>query len=401
MENETYERILNIPNLKVDNLEFSDKTIHIYCHLDTKTSSCISCLKEISNFKSYRTHTVRDLDISGREVYLVIEVKQFYCQSCDRYFTQSIPFADANKNHTHRQSKWIFEMSRKQPLSEVAALTNTHHKTVERIFYNHALPKTNDRYEHVIRLGIDEFSWRKGKKDYLCILTNLDTGETIDILRTRNKEQLIAHFKAIKLKNGADFCKQIQVMSCDFWGPFIDIARLIFTQADVVGDRFHWTCYINKVLDQQRKKLRKEFPQEQTYKNIKWLLFRQMNTLNLNEKHSLDKSFKNAPILEELYMLKNTFCSIFDMDICKDDALTKINQWVEYSQTVSNEFLDAFVAFFKRQAIPIMNYFKHKVSNAVTEGNNNILRTVKRFTFNMTNFDHFRARCFAFKFEYR
>lgn len=197
MENETYERILNIPNLKVDNLEFSDKTIYIYCHLDTKTSTCISCLKEISNFKSYHTYSVRDLDISGREVYLVTELKQFYCQTCDRYFTQSIPFVDVNKNHTHRQSKWIFEMSRKQPLSEVAALTNTHHKTVERIIYNHALPKTNDRYEHVIRLGVDEFSWRKGKKDYLCILTNLDTGETVDILRTRNKEQLIAHFKAI------------------------------------------------------------------------------------------------------------------------------------------------------------------------------------------------------------
>ena len=49
------------------------------------------------------------------------------------------------------------------------------------------------------------------------------------------------------------------------------------------------------------------------------------------------------------------------------------------------------------KAIPITNYFKHKMSNAVTEGNNNILRTVKRFTFNMTNFDHFKARCFAFK----
>ncbi|MBL7813633.1 MAG: transposase, partial [Saprospiraceae bacterium] len=36
-------------------------------------------------------------------------------------------------------------------------------------------------------------------------------------------------------------------------------------------------------------------------------------------------------------------------------------------------------------------------SNACTEGNNNLLRTVKRFTFNMTNFEHFKARCFAYK----
>jgi transposase len=71
--------------------------------------------------------------------------------------------------------------------------------------------------------------------------------------------------------------------------------------------------------------------------------------------------------------------------------MNQITDWVEYAQTVTNSFLQDFVAFFKRQTIPITNYFKHEISNAVTEGNNNILRTVKRFTFNITNFDHFRA----------
>lgn len=397
MEKELYEQMLNLPNIKVDKVEILDKTINIYCHLDINEEKCASCLNPTSQIKSYRTHMVRDLDISGREVYLHIRVKQFYCPNCKSYFTQKIPFADSNKSYTHRQSKWIFELSRKQPLSEVGAIVNMHAKTVERIFFDYALPQTSERYERVTRLGIDELSWRKGKKDYICCLTNLDTGETIDILRTRNKEALIAHFQSIKLKSGLDFCKRIEVISCDFWGPFLDIAKLLFPQADVVGDRFHWTMYINKVLDEQRKALRKEFPKEELYKNIKWLLYRQMDTLSPIEKENLDKTFTLAPIVEELYMLKNTFCHIFDMDISVKDALSQIDDWVEYAQTVSNQFLDTFLAFFKRQQIAITNHFKHKVSNAATEGNNNILRTVKRFTFNMTNFDHFRARCFAFK----
>ena len=155
--------------------------------------------------------------------------------------------------------------------------------------------------------------------------------------------------------------------------------------------------YINKVLDDQRKALRKEFPKEELYKNIKWLLYRQMDTLSPIEKENLEKTFKLSPIVEELYMLKNTFCNIFDMDISVKEALKQTDDWREYAQSVSNQFLDNFLAFFKRQKIAITNHFKHKVSNATTEGNNNILRTVKRFTFNMTNFDHFRARCFAFK----
>jgi transposase len=216
-------------------------------------------------------------------------------------------------------------------------------------------------------------------------------------LRSRNKDALIAHFQSIKLKNGIDFCQQIQVVSCDFWGPFLDIGKTLFPKADVVGDRFHFTMYINKVLDQERKALRKTFTEQSLYKNIKWLLYRQMDTLTTEEKNTLDKTFHIAPHLEELYMLKNTFCAIFDMQISVQEAMKQIREWVEYAQSVTNVFLQDFVAFFKRQFIPITNYFKHKISNALTEANNNILRTVKRFTFNMTNFEHFRARCFAFK----
>jgi transposase len=397
MEKELYEQMLNLPQIRVDKVELTDKTIRIYCHLEPKTAKCSNCFKIVSLVKSYRTHIVRDLNISGREVYLELRLKQFYCSTCDTYFTQTIPFADANKSYTHRQAKWIFEMSVKQPLSEVAAVMNMSNKTVERIFYSFTLEDTFKRYEGVTYLGIDEFSWRKGKKDYLCVLTNLKTGETVDILRTRNKEALIAHFKSIMLKNGTHFCTQVQIVSCDFWGPFLDIGASIFPNAEVVADRFHWTMYINKVLDEERKASRKAFPKEELYKNIKWLLFRQMDTLKHDELESLEKVFVVRPMMEELYMLKNTFCAIFDMDICPKDALFQIQEWVEYAQKVPNEFLSNFVAFFKRQFIPITNYFKHKVSNAVTEGNNNILRTIKRFTFNMTNFNHFKARCFAFK----
>jgi transposase len=397
MEKEPYEILLNLPNLKVSSVEINTKTISIECYLDLLSGTCNSCQKPTSNFKSYRTHKLRDLDMSGREVHLILRVKQFHCTDCGCYFTQQIPFADANKSHTRRQEKWIFELSRKQPLSEVGALLNINSKTVERIFYAYTLPDGNERYEGVTHLGIDELSWRKGKKDYICCLTNIKTGETIDILRTRNKETLIAHFQSITLKNGANFCQQIKVVSCDFWGPFLDLGKTLFVNADVVGDRFHFTMYINKVLDQERKTLRKAFPKEDLYKNIKWLLYRQMDTLSVEENDSLIKTFEIAPHLEELYMLKNTFCTIFDMDISVQNAMTLITEWADYAQTVTNVFLQDFVAFFKRQTIPITNYFKHKISNAVTEGNNNILRTVKRFTFNMTNFANFRARCFAFK----
>jgi transposase len=156
MEKELYEVLLNLPNLRVDYVELNSKTIIINCHLDLPSGTCPSCLKAITNFKSYRTHNLRDLDISGRAVHLIVGVKQFYCIDCGRYFTQNIPFADTNKSHTHRQEKWIFELSIKQPFTQVGALLNVNTKTVERIFYSNSLPQGNERYEGLTHLGIDE-----------------------------------------------------------------------------------------------------------------------------------------------------------------------------------------------------------------------------------------------------
>jgi hypothetical protein len=33
-------------------------------------------------------------------------MRQFYCKSCNRYFTETLDFADLNKEYTHRQSDY-------------------------------------------------------------------------------------------------------------------------------------------------------------------------------------------------------------------------------------------------------------------------------------------------------
>ena len=355
------------------------------------------CQSKTKVVHQYTTHKIRDLNISGREVYLMVKVRQFEC-SCGRYFNESLDFVEPNKSYTKRQAKWVFELSAKQPLSEVGALTNMNTKTVERIFYDSASRMSVDRYASVEKLGIDEISFRKGKKDYLCVLTDLDTGQTIDILRTRKKEDLIAHFTSISNENGQLFTDQVKVICCDFWGPFIDIANKYFPNATLVGDRFHSTTYLNKVLDNTRKDLRKEFPEEEIFKNIKWLLFKNQNTLNKEDKLKLKSAFDLSPQLHELYEMAKTFTGIFDCSFSYDFGVQQVKQWINYAEMINQKHLTDFINFLQRNLNPILNYFKHPVSNAATEGNNNVLRTVKRFTFNMTNFEHFKARCFAFKY---
>jgi transposase len=396
MDTELFKMLLNLPQIEVNLVEVEEKTIRVNCTTKSHQGACPLCCKTIKRVHQYSTHEVRDLDISGRKVILRIEVAQLFCEDCHRYFNEPLDFVEPNKSHTKRQSKWIFELSLKQPFTEVGALLDIHSKTVERIFYEQTSKPTLSRYEGVCRMGIDEISFRKGKGDYLCVLTDLDTGETIDILRDRKKENLIAHFKGIIVKN-KPFCEQIEAISCDFWGPFMDIAKTMFINATVVGDRFHWTCYLNEALNKLRRALRKENPKEDLFKKIKWALFKQEKNINAEQKEQLRKSFILSPLLKDMYELKNSLQDLFEQELEYESAVEKVNNWMEKARLLNQEFLTEFVEFLQRHFKTITNYFKQRISNSKTEGNNNLIRTVKRMTFNMTNFENFKARCFAFK----
>ena len=248
-----YEELLNLPSVEILDIKVDTKIITIECQVKHLGDICPNCGQTSTTVNQYDHRTIRDLNMGIRHVHLLVKMRQFYCKSCNRYYTETLDFADLNKEYTHRQSDYMFILARKQCYTEVAAIVDVSPKTVERIVLDICqkmidIPK---RYRQVKRLGIDEHSHRKGKKDYLCILTDLDKGIIIDILPNRKKEVLIAHFKQI----GVDFCNQITDVSCHYWDAYFSTSKVCFPNAKIILDRFHLTKLLNNVLDDFRKEL--------------------------------------------------------------------------------------------------------------------------------------------------
>lgn len=389
---EIYQGLLNITNLKVEKVEYSEKELHIYCKIVFKRNqSCPSCQESVSLKTPKYRRKVRDLDMSGRKVILHLLVHQYICD-CGRRFSETFDFVDPNKEHTKRQEKWIFSLASKQSHSQVGALTDTNHKTVERICLNQIANREID-YSKIRRIGLDEFAFKKGHKDYLAIIVDLDSHEIIELLEDRSKASIKAYFQGL----GADFCSQIEDFCSDMWQPFQDLAKDLFNNARIHIERFHWTIHLNKVLDNYRKQLRRENKNEDVFKRLKWKLIKRPEKLSEQENKELQLAFQKNKELEDLYEMRNTFQAIFDMEYSYDFAVQQIDLWLQQSDMLQNKYLNEFVELFNRHRENILNYFKIRLSSAAVEGNNNLLRTVKRFTFNMTNFQNFKARVFAFK----
>lgn len=390
---EIYTGILNIPNLKVEKVAYSEKELNIYCKIEKETAElCPSCQTEVFNKREKYRREVHDLGISGRKVILHLLVHQYDCDCCHRTFSEKFDFVEPNKSYTKRQAKWVFEMSAQQSHYRVAALTGFSHKTIERICYNQIINREVN-WDKIRRIGLDEFAFKKGHKDFITVIVDLDTHNIIDILEERSKEFLRAYFQSL----GHSFCARIEDFCSDMWGPFQDLAKEIFPNANIHVDRFHWTIHLNKVLDSERKSIRRENKEEEAYKRLKWKLIKRPGNLNEQEIKDLSKAFILNTELEDLYEMRNTFQAIFDTNFSCDFAKEQIDHWLEQAKKMGNKNLNKFTDLFNRHKDNILNYFKNRLSSGAVEGTNNLLRTVKRFTFNMTNFQHFKFRVFAYK----
>lgn len=392
-ETTVYEQLLNLPSVTITNVIIEAKSITIDCHVTTLVSSCPNCGKESRQINQYYRRRLRDLNMGVRHVYLDVTMRQFYCSDCNRYYSEELDFADLNKDFTHRQTDYMFCLARKQSYTEVAAIVDVSPKTIERLVLARcsAMIDLPGRYRLVRRLGIDEHSHRKGKKDYLCILTDLDRGIIIDMLPDRKKDTLIAHFQGL----GQEFCKQITDVSCDHWDAYIAAAQTCFPQATITLDRFHVVKLLNESLDTFRKELRTSDRNNPHYKKLKWLLYKQYHTLSDGQLDDLDAAFADSPLLEKVYLARERFHHILDNNNSVEKALTAIQNWITFLTDTGITAFDKFIKTLDKTKQLVANYVVNHVSNAVTEGLNNLIRSVRRTAFGMTNFCNLRLRVLA------
>jgi transposase len=388
-----YEELLNLPSVKITAVKIDPKVVTISCQAQQAGHPCPTCGKITNAVNGYYQRKLRDLNMGSRQVQLVVKMRQFYCKKCPRYFSETLAFADLNKEYTHRQTDYMFCLARKQSYSEVAAIVDVSPKTIERLVLAKCetlidLPR---RYAQVRRLGIDEQSHRKGKKDFLCVLSDLDRGILIDILPNRKKETLIAHFKAL----GPAFCAQITDVACDYWDAYITTAQTCFPQATLILDRFHVVKWLNESLDTFRKALRKSDKENPNYKKLKWVLYKQYHRLSDSQLDDLDRAFTDSPALKSLYEARERFHHILDNKDTVEQALAGIKEWIADLAAKGITAFDPFIKTLTKTKGYIANYVLNYLSNAVTEGLNNLIRSVRRTAFGMTNFEHLRLRVLA------
>lgn len=384
-----FEQFLGLKEISVTHVEIDDRRIHIYCESKFAEVYCPFTMQKCSEVNQTYIREIRDLPISGQRVILHLTLRQFYSPQADCYFMERFQFVEAYQFQTVRYERHVYESCKNSSLQRVVVQEDLCWKTVNAIFNKWAEKALKQRSDDPSRaLAIDEFAVKKGHKDYAGVLVDLEMGYVIDVLPYRDKDRLIAYFQ----EKGNAFCQAVEVFSCDMWDGYVAVAKKMFPNATIVIDRFHFFGHMNKALDHVRKQLRRQFPDDDNLKGVKWLLLKNTENLTDPEKHSLEQLLNLFPELKSAYNLKTELRDLFETDMERQEAESKLRQWVEKAKTLNNRFVNTFLNTYNNWKEYVLNYFIGRVSNGIVEGINNKIKMLKRMAFGFRNFAQFRLR---------
>jgi transposase len=390
MLEKTFEQILDLKEVQIDAVHIEETSIHIHCSSIVEESLCPSCLKKQRAVNQTYERKIRDLAITGREVYLHLTERQFYCPDCKRHFSERFGFVESGRSMTKRYEKYVYGLCKGSTLQQVSGQENIIWNTLDEIFKRNAKKEVSQLQSarKVKVLGMDEFSLKKGHKDFATVIVDLERVEIIDVLEYREKDKLIEYFN----NKSKQWREGIEVFCSDMWDGFISTAKEVFPNATIIVDRFHFFSHLNKAIDNQRKQLRKLFKDNEDFKSLKWALLKNKLELSSEEKRKLRRAFAISPELEAIYEHKEELRSIFERDLSRKEAEIMIEQWLKKANSLNNKYLNRFIKTFTNWKNYVLNYFPRRFTTSTIEGINNTIKTIKRMCYGFRNFESFRYR---------
>ena len=242
--------------LEVAETSITDQVLTLFLEASAPTAICPLCGLTSQHIRSSYTRHVADVPSAGRQIQLILRVRKFRCDTRDclrRIFAERLtPFVEPWARMTSRLSQTIEAIglatggelgSRFAPrLGVVTSPTTILRRTM-------SLPA--QRSEQVSRLGIDDWSFRRGRQ-FGTILVNLATHEIIDLLPDRETETAQSWMQEHP---------EIDVVSRDRGEDYASAARFGAPQARQVADRFHLaqnlTEMVEEILARCRAEIRK------------------------------------------------------------------------------------------------------------------------------------------------
>ncbi|MGJ5674496.1 MAG: ISL3 family transposase [Nostochopsis sp.] len=398
-----FTELLDLGDIKVRSHRLHDG-IGIILQTESKKlySICPRCGTKSQKLHQNHRHIVKDLPFGERPVFLEINRRQFKCEICQKPFSENLDFVRKKRTYTKRLAQKTIQEVLENDIHTVASKGIVTTEEIEGMLKDASEQLSNSKPLKLKRLGIDEIALVKGKGNYCAVLIDLDTSKLIAILSGRTQEII----KETLIGWGTEVLEQIEEVSIDLWKDYKNLVTELMPEAQVVADRFHVMVQINKELDTQRKKERRntqelikkaktskeKFKHEEILSGLnksKYVLLKNESDLNEEQKNKLIQVKAVSPSLKLMHELKEKLRRVFNKTNDWYTAVFKLGIWLSKAKKHFPNSNNTFIRWFDE----IVAYFDHRTTSGAVEGINNKLKLIKRSAYGFRNFNNFRVRC--------
>jgi transposase len=396
-------KLLNIEGIKVISHR-QHEGIGIILQLEQigKESSCPRCGTKSHRLHQNHRYLVKDLPWGENFVFLEINRRQFKCEKCGKPFSEELEFVRKRRSYTKRLAREIIQEVLENDIHSVAKKGVVTTEEIERMLKDAAKEYLKAKPSELKRLGIDEIAVIKGKGNYCAVLIDLEKSKLIGMLPGRKQEEI----REVLLEWGKEVLEQIEEVSIDLWKGYKNVVIDLMPNAQVVADRFHVMAQINRELDAERKRERRQVEdlikkagsseekveQERVLEGLnksKYVLLKNETDLSEEQKTKLVQVKDVSPTLKLMPELKEKLRKIFEQTNNWLVGLFKLGRWLSGAKKYFPDSQNTIIRWLDE----IIAYFDYKTTSGVVEGINNKLKLIKRSAYGFRNFENFRVRC--------
>ena len=334
----------------------------------------------------------RHLNCFEHKTFIHCKVPRIKCDSHGVHMV-NVPWAKGTTGFTILFEKFVMQLAKKMPVLSISKLLNESNGRLWRIIHRYA----NEYVENidccnVTKIGLDETS-RKGH-DYITVFIDLDTSKVLYIADGK-KSSNIDEFKIFfESRNGK--CELITDITCDMSMGFISGIKKAFPKAKITFDKFHVIKLVNEAVDTVRKK---EIREQPILKQSRYIWLKNRNNLNGNQNEKLIKMCKMNLKTGKAYRLKIAFQDIYNTNYTREFAEYEIKEWIQWAIKSKLPEFKKVAKTIGTKLEGILNYFNSKLTNAVLEGTNSMIQSIKSRARGYKKLENFKAMIYLMNSE--
>jgi len=379
-----FNRMLDLDGATVASVTFTGDGIVVGLRRRFRRLTCPDCGWSARAGYDTSTRRWRHLDAGSSKIWLEGAIRRLACQPCGRVVTEAVPWARHGARHSRDLQDVIVWLARRMDKDSVRRLVRVSWTAVRNAVEAVVADQLDDaRLDGLVRIGVDEISYRKGHR-YLTVVADHDrdgavvwAGEGRDGKSGKDSATLGRFYAEL----GPDRCAELEAVSLDLGGAYAKATRDHAPDAVQAADPFHVIALANTAIDATRRwawnlhRAHGTASSARWVKRTRWALVKDPGDWKASQREVVDRLRKDRSVLYRAWALKEALRDLYRLDD-PTDAPALLDAWLAWA---CRSRIPAFVKLsrtVRAERDRILAAIELGLSNSKLEGLNSKVRLI-------------------------